>query len=294
MVVHFKRMTVIGLGLIGSSVIRAVRKYGLVEELLGVDISEGVCEVVRGWGILDYVGVDIEYGVRGTDLVMLCTPLSTYRDLVSRVCPLLGEGAIITDVGSVKKYVIESFTGYSGMGFCVVPGHPVAGTEYSGPEFGYAELFEGRWCILTPDYELSDVVSVERLVGFWEGMGSRVELMDAVHHDMVLALMSHLPHLIAYTIVGTARDMEGGMGSEFLKYAAGGFRDFTRIASSDPVMWRDIFLYNKEAVLGMLQCFSEDLTVLQRAIRWGEGETLYEYFKRTRVIRRRLIEIGQE
>ena len=290
----FHRITVIGLGLIGSSVVRAVRKYGVIQEIIGVDISEEVCEVVRGLGLVDRLGRDVEEGVKDTDMIMLCTPLSTYGDLALRICPLVKQGTIITDVGSVKKYVIDCFKRYYKGSGVVVPGHPVAGTEFSGPQAGYAELFQGRWCILTPDDAFSDRVSVDRVRRFWEDLGCHVAMMDALHHDTVLALMSHLPHLIAYTIVGTASDLEQGRNAEILKFAAGGFRDFTRIAASHPGMWRDIFLYNKEAVLEMLQCFNEDLTRLQRAIRWGEGEMLHKYFTRTRGIRQKLIEIGQE
>ncbi|MBZ0324841.1 MAG: prephenate/arogenate dehydrogenase family protein, partial [Alphaproteobacteria bacterium] len=240
----------------------------------------------------DAVAPDAAACVAGADLVIVCAPVGAYAAIAAEIAPHLAPGAILSDVGSVKQAVIRDIGPLVPDGVHFVPGHPVAGTEHSGPEAGFAELFDGRWCILTPPPG-TDAGAVERLAAFWRGCGSLVEAMDAGHHDRVLAITSHLPHLIAYTIVGTATDLEDSLEAEVVKFAAGGFRDFTRIAASDPIMWRDVFLNNREAVLEILGRFSEDLSALQRAIRWGEGDKLEETFRRTRAIRRSVIEAKQ-
>ncbi|MGQ0675509.1 MAG: prephenate/arogenate dehydrogenase family protein, partial [Rhodospirillales bacterium] len=254
--------------------------------------------------ICDSVHDDLAGAVQGADLVILCAPLGANADLAAAMAPALKKGATISDVGSVKQAVVRDVGPHVPEGVHFVPGHPVAGTEHSGPESGFAELFEQRWCILTPPPG-TDQQAVDRLAKLWRAMGSMIEIMDPAHHDRVLAITSHLPHLIAYTIVGTVTDLEGHLRqeakeaghvidrSEVVKFSAGGFRDFTRIAASDPVMWRDVFLNNREAVLEMLGRFSEDLSALQRAIRWGEGEKLETLFRRTREVRRGVIEAGQ-
>src|SRR5690606_8092847 len=229
----------------------------------------------------------------GADIVFLCVPVGVVGDVARTIAPAIEPGAILTDVGSVKAAVIEQVAPHVPEGVHFVPGHPVAGTEQSGPDAGFAELFENRWCVLTPPPG-TDPEACDRLEAFWRACGSHVERMDAEHHDLVLAITSHVPHLIAYNIVGTAADLEEVTQSEVIKFSAGGFRDFTRIAASDPVMWRDVFLHNRKAVLEMLGRFTEDLTALQRAIRWGDGETLLQVFTRTRAIRRGIIEAGQE
>jgi cyclohexadieny/prephenate dehydrogenase len=231
--------------------------------------------------------------VKGADLVILCSPVGTYGALAEEIAPALAPGCILTDVGSVKKAVVADVQPHVPDTVHFVPGHPIAGTEQSGPDAGFAGLFENKWCILTP-LEGADQAAVDRLSGFWKACGSDVDIMDPEHHDMVLAITSHLPHLIAYNIVGTAADLEEVTSSEVIKYSAGGFRDFTRIAASDPVMWRDVFLTNKDAVLEMLGRFSEDLSALQRAIRWGDGEMLQQFFTRTRAIRKGVIDAGQD
>ncbi len=300
---HFHRVTVIGLGLIGSSLLRALRERKITDEIVGCDSSEAVCAKVLELGIADRVGADAATAVEGADLVVLATPVGAYEAVARQMGGAIGDGAIVTDVGSVKQMVAGAVGPHLPPGAHLVPGHPVAGTEHSGPEAGFADLFRGRWCILTPAAE-TDAEAVARLTAFWQKLGSDVDLMDAAHHDKVLAITSHLPHLIAYTIVATASDLEGQLRqeakendrvttAEVVKYSAGGFRDFTRIAASNPVMWRDVFLHNKEAVLEMLGRFSEDLTAMQRAIRWGEGDRLHEMFVRTRDIRRGILEARQ-
>jgi cyclohexadieny/prephenate dehydrogenase len=249
-------------------------------------------EAVRRLGIADLATDDPVEAVAGADLVVFATPLSAYAEIAKRIAPALRQGAIVTDVGSVKEAAIRELQPFLPEGVHFVPGHPVAGTEHSGPESGFPELFHDRWCILTPLPEGAPE-AVAKVTALWELAGMRVVTMPADHHDKVLAMTSHLPHLIAYTIVGTATDLEDTLKSEVIAFSAGGFRDFTRIAASDPVMWRDIFLRNREAVLEMLQRFSEDLTALQRAIRRGEGDTLEEWFVRTRAIRRSIIEAKQ-
>ncbi|WP_123691142.1 prephenate/arogenate dehydrogenase family protein [Allostella humosa] len=290
--VTFRRLALIGIGLIGSSLARAARAQGLAEEIVCSTRREATRDTARSLGIVDHAYENPAEAAAGADLVLLCTPVGTYADLSAAIAPVLAPGAILSDVGSVKQAVVRDVGPNVPDGVHFIPGHPIAGTEHSGPESGFAELFQGRWCILTPP-PAADPAAVARLRAFWEKVGSQVVEMDPAHHDKVLAITSHLPHLIAYTIVGTATDLEETLRSEVIKYSAGGFRDFTRIAASDPVMWRDIFLDNREAVLEMLGRFSEDLAYLQRAIRWGEGDKLHELFTRTRAIRRGIIEAKQ-
>ncbi len=300
----FERIALIGLGLEGSSLAWVMKREGMVGHIAGCARTQATRDKAMELGFVDSVHENVADAVADADLVMLCTPVSTFGDLAARFAPALKPGAVVSDVGSVKMAVIRDVGPLLPAGVHFVPGHPVAGTEHSGPESGFAELFEDRWCILTPPPGTdSDIVN--KVAELWRRAGSRVELMDAHHHDRVLAITSHLPHLIAYTIVGTAADLESQLRreavdngdvvetSEVIKYSAGGFRDFTRIAGSDPVMWRDVFLNNRDAVLEMLGRFVEDLTALQRAIRWGEGETLEELFRRTREIRRGVVEMGQ-
>lgn len=288
----FDKIAFIGIGLIGSSLARAVRRDGLARRTVACARRRSTLDKVVELGIVDEVTADCAEAVRDADLVMISTPLSAYAALAEAMAPALAAGAIVSDVGSVKQAVIRDLSSHMPDGVHLVPGHPVAGTEHSGPEAGFAELFQDRWCILTPPPG-TDAAAVERVAQLWRAVGMNVEFMDAQHHDKVLAITSHLPHLIAYTIVGTATDLEGSQQAEVIKFSAGGFRDFTRIAASDPVMWRDVFLNNREAVLEMLQRFTEDLTALQRAIRWGEGEKLQDLFTRTRAIRRGIIDARQ-
>ena len=288
----FERVALIGLGHIGSSLARALRAKRICTHIAGCARTPATRERAVELAIVDSVYDDPADCASGAELVVLCTPVGTYAALGAALAPALVPGAILSDVGSVKHAVIEALTPVLPSGVHLVPGHPVAGKEHSGPDSGFAELFEGHWCILTPPPG-ADAVAVERVAELWRRAGMRIETMDSRHHDLVLAITSHLPHLIAYNIVATAQDLEDVTESEVLKYAAGGFRDFTRIAASDPVMWRDVFLNNREAVLEMLGRFNEDLSALQRAIRWGEGETLESLFRRTREIRRGVIDAGQ-
>ncbi|HXV01551.1 MAG TPA: prephenate/arogenate dehydrogenase family protein [Caulobacteraceae bacterium] len=292
----FNRMAVIGAGLIGSSVIRAARAHGVVGEVAVADASEAVLARVRALGLADETSLDPAHAVIGADLVIFATPPLAIGPAAAQAAPALERGAIVTDVGSVKTAVAEAFAAVLPDHVFAIPGHPIAGTEESGPDAGYATLFAGRWTILTPQARDAEpyLAAVARLTAFWEALGAQVEVMDERHHDLVLAVTSHLPHLIAYNIVGTAADLEQVTRGEVIKYSAGGFRDFTRIAASDPVMWRDVFLANKDAVLEILGRFTEDLQALSRAIRWGEGDKLHELFTRTREIRRGVIEAGQE
>ena len=286
-------LTVIGLGLIGSSIARAARKHGLAAEIRGGDMSEQVCEISKSLGFVDSATTDLGAAVDDADLIVICVPIGAFKAVGEVIAPRLKSGAILSDVGSVKQAAFTQIEPLLPESIHFIPGHPVAGTEFSGPEAGFAELFENRWCILTPKPD-ADKEALSLLSDFWTRMGSKVEIMDAEHHDLVLAITSHVPHLIAYNIVGTASDLEEVTQSEVIKYSAGGFRDFTRIAASDPTMWRDVFLNNKEAVLEMLGRFMEDLTALQRAIRWGDGDALFSHFTRTRAIRKSIIEAGQE
>ena len=288
----FDRVALIGIGLIGSSLARALRRDSPGTSIVACARRAETLAAVRRLELADETTDDPVRAVAGADLVVIATPLSAYAEIGQRIAPALQPGAILTDVGSVKQAVIRDLQPHLPPGVHFVPGHPVAGTEHSGPEAGFAGLFQGRWCILIALPETaSDAVA--RVGGMWETFGMRVVTMSADHHDKVLAVTSHLPHLIAYTIVGTATDLEDSLKSEVIEFSASGFRDFTRIAASDPVMWRDIFLNNREAVLEILQRFNEDLTALQRAIRWGEGDKLQDLFTRTRAIRRSIIEAKQ-
>ncbi len=289
---HFKRVALIGLGLMGSSLARLLRRDGLADEIVGCARTEATRQKALELGLVDRAEADAAACVDGADLVVVCTPLGTYRAIAGAIASSLADGAIVTDVGSVKQSALDDLGAALPDRVHFVPGHPVAGTEHSGPEAGFAELFEGRWCILTPP-EGTDAAAVELVSALWRHAGMEVEIMAAGHHDMVMAMTSHLPHLIAYSIVGTATDLEDDLKAELVKFSAGGFRDFTRIAASDPVMWRDVFLANREAVLEALGRFSEDLTALQRAIRRGEGEALEEFFERTRAIRRGVVDADQ-
>ncbi|MGH7022435.1 MAG: prephenate/arogenate dehydrogenase family protein [Caulobacteraceae bacterium] len=293
---EFQRMAVIGAGLIGSSVIRAARAKGIVGEIAVADASAAVVERVRALGLADHAGTDPSEAARGADLVVLATPPLAIGEVAAKIAGSLADGAIVTDVGSVKTAVAEAFATHLPERVFAIPGHPIAGTEESGPDAGYASLFVHRWTILTPQARRDGpyLAAVARLTAFWRALGANVETMDERHHDLVLAVTSHLPHLIAYNIVGTAADLEEVTRGEVIKYSAGGFRDFTRIAASDPIMWRDVFLANRDAVLEILGRFTEDLQALSRAIRWGEGDKLHELFTRTREIRRGVIDAGQE
>jgi cyclohexadieny/prephenate dehydrogenase len=289
----FRRLVVAGIGLIGSSLARVVRREQLAERIVGVDRDPRVRDTALALGIVDEVEADPARAAVGADLVVICTPISGYEAIARAISPVLPDGAIVTDVGSVKQAAIRDIAPHLRPGIAFVPGHPVAGTEHSGPEAGFAEMFDGRWCILTPLPD-GDPAALARVKFLWQRAGCRVETMAADHHDLVLAITSHLPHLIAYNIVGTAHDLEKVTEGEVIKFSAGGFRDFTRIAASDPVMWRDVFLNNRDAVLEVLGRFNEDLSLLQRAVRDGNGDVLLELFTRTRAIRRSIVDIGQD
>jgi cyclohexadieny/prephenate dehydrogenase len=294
--VLYPRLAVIGSGLIGSSVIHAARAAGVVGQVAVADSSPEHRAKVVELGYADEVFADPAEAARDADLVVLAVPVLAMAEAARAAAPALKPGATLTDVGSVKSAVTEALAPLTPEGVFLVPGHPIAGTEFSGPAAGFAELFQNRWTILTPLPREDDpyLDAVQRLVDFWRALGANVDRMDERHHDLVLAVTSHLPHLIAYNIVGTAADLEEVAQAEVMKYSAGGFRDFTRIASSDPTMWRDIFLANRDAVLEILGRFTEDLQALSRAIRWGEGDKLFELFTRTRAIRRGVIAAGQE
>ena len=289
----FERVALIGLGLIGSSLSHAMRRAGLARAIVGHARTAKTRETALRLRLVDTAYATAAEAAKGADLVILCAPVGAYAALAEEMAPVLDRGAILTDVGSVKGAVVRDVGPSVPKGVHFIPGHPIAGTEHSGPESGFAELFDGRWCVLTPPVG-ADGAAVEKLAQFWRACGSNVEVMDADHHDLVLAITSHVPHLIAYNIVNTARHLERVTDTEVIKFSAGGFRDFTRIAASDPVMWRDVFLNNKEAVLEMLGRFSEDLTALQRAIRYGEAETLHRLFTEARATRRGIIEAGQD
>ena len=288
----FSRVTIIGLGLIGSSIARAVQATMPTVRLTGHDASPEVRARVRELGLVEDVTDTAGASVTDADLVILCVPVGAMGATAAEIAADLPADAIVSDVGSSKAGVLAALS-QALPSATIIPAHPVAGTENSGPDAGFATLFNGRWCIVTPP-EGADATAVRRVEEFWRRIGADVETMEPKHHDLVLAITSHLPHLIAYTIVGTASDMEEVTQSEVIKYSAGGFRDFTRIAASDPTMWRDVFLSNKDAVLEMLQRFSEDLSSLQRAIRWGDGDALFDLFTRTRAVRRSIIEQGQD
>ena len=297
----YARMAVIGCGLIGASVILAARACGAVGQVSVADASPAARERIAALGFADLVTADPAEAVRDADLVVFAVPVMAMGEAARAAAPGLKAGATVTDVGSVKAAVSEALLAALPGTCFIIPGHPIAGTEQSGPDAGFAELFQNRWVILTPQNRPNEpdgdepyADALQRLREFWTALGSNVELMDDKHHDLVLAVTSHLPHLIAYNIVGTAADLEGVARGEVMKYSAGGFRDFTRIAASDPTMWRDVFLANKDAVLEVLGRFTEDLQALSRAIRWGEGDKLFELFSRTREIRRGIIAAGQE
>ncbi|MGA8398805.1 MAG: prephenate/arogenate dehydrogenase family protein [Stellaceae bacterium] len=288
----FDRVAIIGIGLIGSSLARVIRRDNPTTHIVACARRAETLDAVRRLKIADEATDHAAAAVAGADLVVLATPLSAYAEIAGKIAPALKPGAIVTDVGSVKEQAIRDIKPLLPKGVHFVPGHPVAGTEHSGPEAGFAEMFADRWCILTP-LDGGDPDAVAKVKALWELAKMKVVTMPAEHHDRVLAMTSHLPHLIAYTIVGTATALGDDLKSEVIAFSAGGFRDFTRIAASDPVMWRDIFLKNREAVLDVIQRFSEDLTALQRAIRRGEGDTLEDWFTRTRAIRRSVIEAKQ-
>jgi len=289
----FNRLALIGMGLIGSSIARAARAQGVVGSIAATARSAQTRKRVKELGIADTVTETNAEAVKDADLVIVCIPVGQSGAVAKEIGPHLKPGTTVSDVGSVKGSVLRDMAPHLPAGVHFVPAHPVAGTEYSGPDSGFAELFINRWCILTPP-EKADTAAVERLAAFWRALGANVETMTADHHDLVLAITSHVPHLIAYTIVGTADELGSVTRSEVLKFSAGGFRDFTRIAASDPTMWRDIFIANKEAVLEMLGRFNEDVASLTRAIRNADGDALFELFTRTRAIRKGIVELGQD
>ena len=289
----FARIALIGFGLIGGSIARAARSQGLAGEIVTTARSPATRARVKELRIVDHVFETNAEAVKDADLVILCIPVGACGPVAKEIAPYLKPGAIVSDVGSVKGAVVQEMAPHLPKDVHFVPAHPVAGTEHSGPDSGFAELFVNRWCILTP-LAGTDPAAVQKLQAFWAGIGAKVEVMTPDHHDLVLAITSHLPHLIAYTIVGTADELEQVTSSEVMQFSASGFRDFTRIAASDPTMWRDVFLANKEAVLEMLGTFNEDLSKLTRAIRRGDGDALFEHFTRTRAIRRGIIQLGQD
>ena len=289
----YGRVALIGLGLIAGSMALAMRREGLAGEITGYARSPETRDVAREIGLVDRVCESAAEAATGADLVVLCVPIGVMGDVAAEIAPVLKPGATVSDVGSVKRAVIEAVGPRLPAGVHFVPAHPMAGTEHSGPRSGFAELFDNRWCLIVP-VEGSDSAAVDRLEALWRGIGANTEQMDADHHDLVCAVTSHAPHLIAYTMVGVADDMRRVTDSEVIKFSAAGFRDFTRIASSDPTMWRDVFLTNKDATLEVLGRFTEELFALQRAIRTGDGEHLHAYFTRTRAIRRGIIEAGQD
>lgn len=286
-------LLIIGGGLIGSSIARAAKAYGQAKTVYVSDQSSDVCETIERLGFADGVSEgQADYYVAQADLIIICVPPGRIGDVAEKIIPSMKSGAILSDVGSIKGAVIQEVSKHLREDIHFIAGHPIAGTEYSGPEAGFAEMFKDRWCVLTPTQEGLDQTDI--LKTFWEGLGSQVALMTPERHDIVLATTSHVPHLIAYTLVGTAVDMETVTRNEVVKFSAGGFRDFTRIAASDPVMWRDVFLSNREATLEVVDRFIEDLTALKRAIRWQEGDTLLEHFAKTGDIRRRIVDAGQD
>ncbi|MBA8900278.1 prephenate/arogenate dehydrogenase family protein [Phyllobacterium sp. P30BS-XVII] len=291
--IHFDTIALIGIGLIGSSLARVIKREGLADHIVISTRSESTLKRAEALGLGDSYVLDSAEAVRNADLVIISVPVGSSGAVAKHIAGSLKPGAIVTDVGSTKGSVIAQMQPELPADVHFIPGHPLAGTEYSGPDAGFAELFSNRWCILTP-LEGTDPVALDRLTKFWEACGSRLDTMDPTHHDRVLAIVSHLPHIIAYNIVGTASDLEEVTNSEVIKYSASGFRDFTRLAASDPTMWRDVCLHNKDAILEMLARFSEDLASLQRSIRWGDGDALFDLFTRTRAVRRGIIDAGQE
>ncbi|MGD9637862.1 MAG: prephenate/arogenate dehydrogenase family protein [Alphaproteobacteria bacterium] len=288
----FEQISFIGFGLIASSLARAIKAKNLAQKIAVFDISDDVIDETIKLNLADIAVKDYQSVVKDADLVFICTPVGASGEAFTKIAPFLKKGAIVSDVGSVKTTVVKDIAPQVSRGVYFIPAHPIAGTEKSGPAAGFAELFQDRWCILTPlDGTPDDVV--KKLSDLWQEIGSKVDTMTPEHHDKVMAIVSHLPHLIAYTIVATADDMETHLKQEIIKYSASGFRDFTRIAGSDPTMWRDIFLANKDAVLEVIQRFSEDLTALQRAIRWNEGDKLFDLFTKTQKIRKEVIDAKQ-
>jgi len=292
MAVIYDRVALIGLGLIASSMAHAMHRAGVAGEIVGTARSEETRRIAEEINLCDRVVATAAEAVDGADLVVLCVPVGAMEAVAKEIAPALKAGAVVSDVGSVKRPVIEAVGPHLPEGVHFIPAHPLAGTEHSGPRAGFAELFDNRWCILVP--EGADAGETVKYRGYWEALGAHVDEMEAEHHDLVLAVTSHAPHLIAYTMVGVADDLRRVTDSEVIKYSAAGFRDFTRIAASDPTMWRDVFLSNKDATLEILGRFTEELFVLQRAIRAGDGDLLYDYFTRTRAIRRGIIEAGQD
>ena len=290
----YDRVALIGLGLIASSMFWAIKRGGLAGEVTGYARSEATRETARRIGLCDRVCDSAAEAAEGADLVVLCVPVGAMGRVAEEIAPVLKAGACVSDVGSVKRAVINAVAPHLPEGVHFVPAHPLAGSEHSGPEAGFAELYDNRWCIIVPGAEDTDSEAIAKVRALWEGMGANVDEMDADHHDLVLAVTSHVPHAIAYTMVGVADHLRRVTESEVIKYSAAGFRDFTRIAASDPTMWRDVFLTNKDATLEILGRFTEELFALQRAIRTGDGEHLHDYFTRTRAIRRGIIEAGQD
>lgn len=289
----FEKIALIGIGLIGSSLARIVRRQNLASHIAIATRSTATLKRAEALGLGDSYTPDAGQAVRDADLVIVSVPVGASEEVAKEIAPALKQGAIVTDVGSTKASVIAQMEPHIPEGVHFIPGHPLAGTEKSGPDAGFADLFQNRWCIFTP-LPGTDPAALERLAAFWRACGSNIDTMDPAHHDMTLAIVSHLPHIIAYNIVGTADDLEAVTKSEVIKYSASGFRDFTRLAASDPTMWRDVCLHNKDAILEMLARFSEDLASLQRAIRWGDGDKLFDLFTRTRAVRRSIIDAGQE
>ena len=288
----FARVALIGLGLIGSSLAHAIKRRNLAQTIAGYDVSDAVRKRASELE-LAAIFSDPAAAVKDADLVILCSPVGSYKSIAAAIAGSLKSGAILSDVGSVKGAVMRDVMPAVPRNVHFLPAHPIAGTEQSGPDAGFASLFDQRWCIITPPAD-ADAAAIASLKAFWEACGSQVEVMEAGHHDLVLAMTSHVPHLIAYNIVGTAHDLEKVAETEVIKFSAGGFRDFTRIAASDPIMWRDVFLNNREAVLEVLGRFNEDLSLLQRAVRDGNGQALFDLFTRTRAIRRSIVDIGQD
>ncbi len=289
----FNCVALIGIGLVGSSLARIIKQRNLAKQINIATRSESTLSIAEGLGLGDQYTLEADKAVVDADFVILSIPVGACESIAQKISSSLQKDAIVTDVGSVKQSVINQIDPHIPQGVHFVPGHPIAGTEHSGPEAGFAELFENRWCILTPNDGTSQI-AIDMVKEFWQKCGSHVEIMDPVHHDLVLAITSHLPQLISYNIVGTADDLEAVSETEVIKFSAAGFRDFTRLAASDPTMWRDVCLHNKDAILEILSRFSEDLTALRRAVRWGDGETLFDLFSRTRGIRHSIIKAGQE
>ena len=293
MTVIYEKVALIGLGLIASSLAHAMKRSGLADEIVGTTRSKETRDIATSLGFCDRIEETAIAAVKDADLVILCVPVGAMAKIAAEIAPHLKVGATVSDVGSVKQAIIDAVSPHIPEGVHFVPAHPLAGTEHSGPASGFAELFDNRWCIMTPLPNQS-LDAADQLEQFWRGVGSNVERMDPAHHDLVLAVTSHAPHLIAYTMVGVADDLERVTEKEVINFSAAGFRDFTRIAASDPTMWRDVFLNNKEATLEILGRFTEELFDLQRAIRRGDGDQLHEYFTRTRAIRRDILEAGQD